>query len=197
MDEALTIKAAREALANNIDPLKAINEGLLEGMRAAGRLYEEGEYFVPELLLCSDAMYAGLNILSSRITPQNTPNQVAAVIGVVEGDIHDIGKNLVKLMLEAAGFKIYDLGRDVPPGDFVAGVKETGARILCMSTLMSTTMDRMADVINLLREEGLRGNVAVLVGGGAVSRAFADSIGADGYADDAIEAVRVVKGLVR
>lgn len=196
MDEALTMKAARDALASNIDPLKAINEGLLEGMRAAGRLYEEGEYYVPELLLCSDALYAGLNILSPHITPKNTAQQVAVVIGVVEGDIHDIGKNLVKLMLEAAGVNVYDLGRNVPARDFVATVKETSARILCMSTLMSTTMGKMIEVINLLEEANLRGKVAVLVGGGAVSRTFADSIGADGYAEDAFGAVRIVKGFI-
>lgn len=185
MDEELTAEAAKDALANNISALVAINEGLVPGMNEAGRLYEEQEYFVPELLLCADAMYTGLGILSPHIKRTDEQNRAKVVIGVVEGDTHDIGKNLVKLMLEVAGFEVYDLGRDVPAADFVSKVKEMDAEVLCLSTLMSTTMDGMTGVINLLQKEGLRKRVTVLVGGGPVSQAFADHIGADGYSENA------------
>jgi len=194
MDEELTAAAAQEALQKQIGVLKAINEGLVVGMNEAGSLYEAEEYFVPELLLCSDAMYAGLDILTPHL--ERAESRARAVIGVIEGDTHDIGKNLVKLMLEVGGFEIYDLGRDVPLADFVAKVKEVKADILCLSTLMSTTMDGMAEVIDLLKKEGLREQVAVIVGGGPISQAFADRIGADGYSENAIGSVKLAKQLV-
>jgi len=196
MDVDLTVEAARDALENNIDALTAINEGLVKGMNEAGRLYEEEEYFVPELLLCSDAMYAGLDILTPHLERAGEKSKARVVIGVVEGDTHDIGKNLVKLMLEVAGFEIYDLGRDIPLADFVTKTKEIGADMVCMSTLMSTTMDGMAKVIELLKREGLRDQVVVMVGGGPVSQAFADRIGADGYAANATGAVKIAKRLL-
>jgi len=196
MDEELAVEAAREALENKIEALTAINEGLVKGMNEASRLYEEGEYFVPELLLCSDAMYAGLNILSPHIQRSNEKSKVRVVIGVVEGDTHDIGKNLVKLMFDVEGFEIYDLGRDVPLTDFVSKAKEVDAHMVCLSTLMSTTMDGMSVVIDLLKKEGLREKVIVLVGGGPVSQSFAASIGADGYAENATRAVRLAKRLL-
>lgn len=196
MDEELTVEAAREALENKIEALTAINEGLVKGMNEAGRLYEEEEYFVPELLLCSDAMYAGLNILSPHIQRSDEKSKVRVVIGVVEGDTHDIGKNLVKLMLDVDGFEVFDLGRDVPLADFVSKAKEVDAHMVCLSTLMSTTMDGMSRVIDLLKKEGLREKITVLVGGGPVSRSFAASIGADGYAENATKAVRLAKRLL-
>ena len=164
-------------------------------MNEAGRLYEEEEYFVPELLLCSDAMYAGLDILSPHVERLQEEQKSRVVIGVVEGDTHDIGKNLVKLMLEVENFEIYDLGRDVPLSDFVGKVKEVNAHVLCMSTLMSTTMEGMGRVIDLLKEEGLRERVAVMVGGGPISQAFANRIGADGYSENAVGAVKVAQRL--
>jgi len=196
MDEELVVKAAGDALENKIGALTAINEGLIKGMNEAGRLYDEEEYFVPELLLCSDAMYAGLNILSPHVLRSDEKSKVRVVIGVVEGDTHDIGKNLVKLMLDVEGFEIYDLGRDVPLADFVSKAKEVDAALICLSTLMSTTMDGMSAVINLLKEEGLREKVTVLVGGGPVSQSFAARIGADGYAENATKAVRLAKRLL-
>jgi len=196
MDEELVVKAAGDALENKMEALTAINEGLIRGMNEAGRLYDEEEYFVPELLLCSDAMYAGLNILSPHVMRSDEKSKVRVVIGVMEGDTHDIGKNLVKLMLDVEGFEIYDLGRDVPLAYFVSKAKEVDARLLCLSTLMSTTMDGMSAVINLLKEEGLREKVTVLVGGGPVSQSFAARIGADGYAENATKAVRLAKKLL-
>lgn len=196
MDEELAAEAAREALDNDIEALTAINEGLVKGMNEAGRLYEEEEYFVPELLLCSDAMYAGMNILSPHLQRCDEKGKVSVVIGVVEGDTHDIGKNLVKLMLDVDGFEIFDLGRDVPLADFVSKAKEVDAQVICLSTLMSTTMDGMSRVIDLLKKEGLREKITVLVGGGPISQSFATSIGADGYAENATKAVRLVKRLL-
>ncbi|MDD2621026.1 MAG: corrinoid protein [Syntrophomonadaceae bacterium] len=196
MDEELTVMASHEALDNEINALTAINQGLVIGMNEAGQLYEEEEYFVPELLLCSDAMYAGLDVLSPHIQRVTAGNRYKVVIGVVEGDTHDIGKNLVKLMLEVADFEIYDLGRDVPAVDFISKVKEVGADIVCLSTLMSTTMDRMADVIELLKKEGLREQVLVMIGGGPISQAYANRIGADAYSENAIGAVKDAKRIL-
>ena len=197
MDEEATRAAARDALINQVDAVTAINEGLVAGMNEAGRLYEEGEYFVPELLLCSDAMYAGLNILRPHITRDSSLSRAKVVIGVIQGDVHDIGKNLVALMCEVAGFEVHDMGRDVPPADFIAQVREVNADMVCVSTLMSTTMDGMADVIELLIKNDLRGKVTAMVGGGPVSQSFADRIGADGYAGNAISAARLAKKLLR
>jgi len=197
MDEEMTVHAANEALRNNIDPVTAINEGLVVGMNQAGALYEKEEYFVPELLLCSDALYAGLDVLSPHVKPDTARIKHRVVIGVVEGDTHDIGKNLVKLMLEVSGFDVCDLGRDVPLNTFVDKVVELRDEVLCMSTLMSTTMDGMDTVIRMLEREGIRDSVKVMVGGGPLSRSFADRIGADGYSKNATGAVKLARQLTR
>ena len=195
MDEDLAARTAKEAIENGLDPYDAISNGLVVGMNKAGELYENEEYFVPEVLICSDAMYVGLDILRPYLKKEDGPNKVGCVIGVVEGDTHDIGKNLVKIMLDVAGFEIHDLGRNVPLPDFVEKAKETDSGLICMSTLMTTTMDTMATVIEMLKEEGIRDRFKVLVGGGPISQAFADRIGADGYAANAANAVRVAKTL--
>jgi len=196
MDETMTVEAAQNALQEGIDPTRAINEGLLEGMSQAGILYEEEEYFVPELLLCSDALYAGLDILTPHIKAVDTDSRTRMVIGVVEGDTHDIGKNLVKLMFETSGFEVFDLGRDVPLNQFVEKVTAVNAELMCMSTLMSTTMNGMATVIRKLETEGIRDSVKVMVGGGPLNHNFAQKIGADGYAKDAVGAVRLARQLL-
>ncbi len=195
MDEEITVAAAREAIETGLDAYDAISNGLVIGMNKAGDLYEQEEYFVPELLICSDAMYAALDILRPHLKKEDAQDKAGCVIGVVEGDTHDIGKNLVKIMLDAAGFEIHDLGRNVPLADFVEKAKETEAELICLSTLMTTTMDGMATVIEMLKEEGIRGRFKVLVGGGPISKAFADRIGADGYADNASTAVKVAKDI--
>lgn len=193
MDEDLTRETAEKALASGIEAYRAINDGLIPGMNEAGRLFEEQEYFVPELLLCSDALYAGLEVLTPRLPKGGSSAKARVIIGVVEGDTHDIGKNLVKTMLEAADFEVYDLGRNVPPSEFVAKAREVGANLICLSTLMTTTMKGMSQVIELLTQEGIRDQVKVLVGGGPISPAFARSIGADGCGDNAGSAVRVAR----
>jgi corrinoid protein of di/trimethylamine methyltransferase len=195
LDEDLAVSAAREAIDAGLDAFDAITNGLVVGMNKAGNLYDEEEYFVPELLICSDALYAALDILKPHIKLQEDEEKIGCVIGVVEGDTHDIGKNLVKIMLDVAGFEIHDLGRNVPLADFVEKAKEVGAQMICLSTLMTTTMDGMSTVIEMLKEEGIRDRFKVLVGGGPISQAFADRIGADGYADNAANAVRVAKQL--
>ncbi|WP_027715432.1 corrinoid protein [Desulfuromonas sp. TF] len=195
LDEDLAVSAAREAIDAGLDAFDAITNGLVVGMNKAGNLYDEEEYFVPELLICSDALYAALDILKPHIKLQKDEEKIGCVIGVVEGDTHDIGKNLVKIMLDVAGFEIHDLGRNVPLADFVEKAKEVGAQMICLSTLMTTTMDGMSTVVEMLKEEGIRDRFKVLVGGGPISQAFADRIGADGYADNAANAVRVAKQL--
>jgi dimethylamine corrinoid protein len=196
MDEARALQLAQQAIAEGVDPYQAIDQGLVHGMMRASQLFEEEEYFIPELLLCSDAMYAGLDVLQPHLRRDERKARHKVVIGVVEGDTHDIGKNLVKIMLDASGFEVIDLGRDVPPQRFVDAALAEGAGILALSTLMTTTMDGMAEVIRILEQAGLRDRFKVMVGGGPISQAFAQRIGADGYATNAAEAVRLAKRLV-
>jgi corrinoid protein of di/trimethylamine methyltransferase len=196
MEEEEVQEAAQEYLEAGYPAIEGIMDGLVDGMNRAGDLYEEEEYFVTDLLLCSDAMYEGLDVLKPSLPQKTDEKKFTCIIGVVQGDTHDIGKNLVKIMLETAGFNIIDLGRDVPAEKFVEAVKKENAEILCMSTLMTTTMGEMEKVIKLLEEEGLRDKVGVMVGGSPVSQNFADRIGADGYSDSAVEAVKLAKRLV-
>jgi len=196
MNEEKTAELAQIIVVNQIDAYEAIEKGLSHGMERAGQLFEDGEYFVPELLICSDAMSAGLNILRPHIKIAEEGKKCRVAIGVVEGDTHEIGKNLVKIMLEASGFKIYDLGRDIPPRQFVEKAKEVKADFIAISTLMTTTMGRMGDVIHLLKEESLRERFKVIVGGGPISQVFADNIGADGYAANASAAAKLARKMV-
>ena len=194
MDEELTVATAHESLAEGIDAYEAIDGGLSRGMERAGQLFEEEEYFIPELLMCSDAMYAGLDVLKPHLKTAGE-KKVTVVIGVIEGDTHDIGKNMVRIMLETGGFEVHDLGRDVPPRVFVDKAKEVNATIIGLSTLMTTTMDGMGQVVRLLQEENIRDRHKVMVGGGPISPGFAKKIGADGYAINAAEAVKVAREL--
>lgn len=196
MEEEDVAEAAREFLDEGYLAFDGIMEGLVDGMNRASQLYEEEEYFVTDVLLCSDAMYAGLDILRPHLPEMSNEEKVTGIIGVVEGDTHDIGKNLVKIMLETAGFDMIDLGRDVPLTQFVEKTKEYNADFVCMSTLMTTTMSGMETVIHLLEEAGLRDRVKVMIGGGPISQKFADRIGADGYSHNAVEAVKLAKRLL-
>jgi len=196
MDEEKTVILANEVVIEKYDAYEAIDKGLADGMERAGKLFEEEEYFIPELLMCSDAMYAGLDVLKPHLKGDGLEEKHKVVIGVVEGDTHDIGKNLVKIMLEASGFEVVDLGRDVPPRVFVEKAKEINAEIIALSTLMTTTMDGMAEVIDILKKENIRDLFKVMIGGGPISQSFADKIGADGYSVNAAEAVRLARRLV-
>ena len=196
MDEERVVQLAKQVIADQIDAYEAIEKGLSFGMERAGRLFEEEEYFVPELLICADAMYAGLSLLRPHLRKTDDGTRQKVVIGVIEGDTHDIGKNLVKIMLETSGFELHDLGRDVPAEEFVKKARKDGADIIAISTLMTTTMEGMAEVIRLLREGNVREQFKVIVGGGPLSQGFADRIGADGYAANAGSAVKLVRRLV-
>ncbi|MDY0222888.1 MAG: corrinoid protein [Desulfobacterium sp.] len=194
MDESKTIEIAHEFIKNSFNAYEAIDQGLADGMEIAGRLYEEEEYYIPELMMCSDAMYAGLDILKPHLSKNKSGNKHKVVIGVVEGDTHDIGKNLVKIMLETAGFEVVDLGRDVPPVKFIETAKEIGAEIIALSTLMTTTMENMEKVMQMLKDEKNE-TIKVMVGGGCISPGFANKIGAY-YSGDASKAVKLAKSLV-
>jgi len=196
MDEDLVRAKADEYLNLGYDAYDGIASGLAVGMDKAGILYEEEEYYIPELLMCSDAMYAGMDKFRPHLKFASNVIKHKAVVGVVEGDTHDIGKNLFKIMLETCGFEVHDLGRDVPPMEFINKVKETKATLVGMSTLMTTTMDNMKVVIDMLNDSGLRDNVVVMIGGGPISQSFADKIGADGYEVEASKAARLAKELV-
>lgn len=187
----------REYLKEGYDPEDAIFNGLIKGMNEVGRLFEEEEYFISDLLICSDAMYNGIDVLKENIESYGENNLATAVIGVVEGDTHDIGKNLVKLMLEVNGFNMIDLGKDVPAEKFVDEAIKNKAQFIMMSTLMTTTMANMKKVIDILNERNIRDQFIVMVGGGPVSESFAKEIGADAYSENANEAVKVAKSLIK
>jgi len=195
MDEQGAVAAAHRALELGLDPYVAITEGLSAGMREVGDLYDRGEYFVPEILICSDAMYAAIEVLKPHIKACADRAPVKVILGVIEGDIHDIGKNIVKIMLEAAGFDVRDLGRDVSADAFLAAAREAGSGIVGLSTLMSTTLNNMAKVPRALSDAGLRDSFAIMIGGPPTSAAFARQIGADGHGRDAKEAVDLAQTL--
>jgi len=173
-----------------------IVDGLAAGMKIVGDKYEAKEYFLPEVLLSADAMYAGLNVLLPLIPKSEKGAAGTIVIGVVEGDIHDIGKNIVKAMLTAAGYDIYDMGRDVPTKDFVDKAKETKAQVVALSTMMSPTLLSMKAVEEALEKEGMKDTTKTIVGGGTVTEEFQKKIGADSYGKDAVDAVDKVKQLI-
>ncbi|MZP29933.1 cobalamin-binding protein [Heliobacterium undosum] len=196
MDEEKAVETSHQVIEAGIDAYEAIDQGLAHGMARAGELFEQEEYFIPEILMCADAMYAGLEVLRPYLKPREEGEKVKVVIGVIEGDTHDIGKNMVKIMLETSGFEVHDLGRDVPPQRFVERAHEVSAQIIGISTLMTTTMDGMGEVVRLLEARQIRNRFKVIVGGGPISQRFADQIGADGYAANAADAVKLARRLV-
>ena len=197
MEDEEVVDVAYEYLEAGYPAFDGIMDGLVDGMNKASDLYDAEEYFVTDVLLCSDAMYAGLDVLRPHLPADDTGvEKPKVVIGVVEGDTHDIGKNLVKIMLDTAGFEMYDLGRDVPLDNFVDKAVEVGASIICMSTLMTTTMIGMKTVIDKLKERGIRDQFKIMVGGSPISQKYADEIGADGYSVNAVEAVKLAKRLM-
>jgi 5-methyltetrahydrofolate--homocysteine methyltransferase len=190
-------RMTREGLDQGLDPKEIIFKGLIPGMDVVGEKFRRNEYYVPQVLLSARAMYAGLDLLKPLITAASTSEYLGTVvIGTAQGDLHDIGKNLVAMMLEGAGFKVVNLGRDVAPEVFCQAVEEHGANIVGISALMTTTMPAMKRTIDALLKAGLRDRVRVMIGGAPVSQAFADEIGADGYARDSTLAVVKAKELV-
>lgn len=196
MEDELVEELCNKSLELSIPAEETISNGLVAGMDRVGQLYEEEEYFLPEVLTCSDTLNIGLDILKPHIKNEAIDNPIKVVIGVVEGDTHDIGKNLVKIMTESAGIEVYDLGRDVPLMDFITVAEEVNANFICMSTLMTTTMAGMKKVIDTLKENNIRDKYKVMIGGGPISQRFADEIGADVYTADANEAVKRMKAIM-
>lgn len=194
-DEA--VRAGTEAaLAAGFAPGEILKEGLLAGMALVGEEFGRREIFLPDVLLAARAMQAGMEVLRPRLGNDGAPPAGRIVLGTVRGDLHDIGKNLVGILLRGAGFEVVDLGTDVPAERFLEAAERSGAGVIGLSALLTTTMPRMAEVVSLVRERGLAGRVKVVVGGAPVTQAFADEIGADGWAFDADSAVRRVKALV-
>jgi 5-methyltetrahydrofolate--homocysteine methyltransferase len=185
----------RAAIADKLPSKQILDEGLLAGMTAIGKRFREHEIFLPDVLLAARAMYAGLDELKPLLLEEGVPGRGKVIIGTVRGDIHDIGKNLVGIMLRGAGYEVIDLGSDVPPEKFVDAARETGAKIVGMSTLLTTTMPVMAEVVELLGGEGMRDGLKVIIGGAPVNKDFADSIGADEYGYDGASAVDKIEGL--
>ncbi len=198
-DEEKAKDFAKKALDAGIDPLTAINEGLMRGMSQVGDDFSKLKIYLPEVMMAAEAMKAALSILEPAALQKGAGalKKSKVVIGTITGDIHDIGKNIVAMLLRANGFEVYDLGRDVPIDDLIRKAEEVGADIIAASTLLSTSMPYMEDLVNLLKERGLRDKYIVMVGGGPVTREWAASIGADGYGDDGEEAVKVAKELLQ
>ena len=196
MDDRKVEDLVREALDKNSDVTVILESGLIAGMKEVGRLFACKEYYVPEVLLASEAFYAGFDIINPLIRKSSRQPKAKIVMGVVEGDIHDIGKNIVKVMLEASGYQVIDLGRDVPLSKFLASIEDEKPTVLALSSLLTTTMTCMQDIINELKQRKLRDTVKVVVGGAPVNEEFAQKIGADGYGHDAAHAVQVIEKII-
>lgn len=197
-DEEAAVRLAREALQLKLDPTEVIEKGYVPGIQKVGELWEKGEYFLPELITSSEAMKAAMAILEPEIKnrDQGLRGKGKVVIGTVEGDIHDIGKNIVASMLQASGFEVYDLGADVKLEKFIDKAEEVGADIIGLSALLTTTMVGQKRLIELLIQQKLRDRYMVIVGGAPVTADWANKIGADGYAENAVAAVHLVQQLL-
>jgi 5-methyltetrahydrofolate--homocysteine methyltransferase len=194
-DDTQVAALVRKALAQDTTPEQVLAQGLIAGMDQVGRDFKAGDLFVPEVLVAARAMSAGMLILRPLLAERGAPSVGKYVIGTVRGDLHDIGKNLVRMMLEGAGFEIVDLGTDVPPAAFVDAVRTHRPSLVGMSALLTTTMTQMKATIDALEEAGLRDTVKVMIGGAPVTADYAQRIGADAYAPDAATAVDVAREL--
>ena len=196
-DMQLAADLARQAIDAGVDLGACIDEGFVAGIHEVGRLWEEGEFFLPELMQGADAMKAAMDVVRPELlktSPESTSGP-RVVIGTVQGDIHDIGKTLVATFLEANNFEVVDLGRDVPLETFVDTAEHKDARLICLSALLTTTMPGQEKVIEMVKERGLKGRIAVMVGGAPVRRAWAEEIGADAFGANAVEAVAEARRL--
>jgi corrinoid protein of di/trimethylamine methyltransferase len=195
MDDQTVEHLVYEALDEKCDVIDILDNGLIAGMKEVGKLFSRKEYYVPEVLLASEAFYAGFNILDPFMKSSPHKPKAKVVMGVVEGDIHDIGKNIVKVMFEASGYQVIDLGKDVPVARFVESVENERPTVLALSSLMTTTMVHMGTIISELEKKNLRDTVNVIVGGAPVNEEFAKKIKADGYSPDAPSAVQLIDGI--
>lgn len=186
----------KKSLEENLAPKKILEDGLIKGMGIIGAKFKKNEVYVPEVLIAARAMHAGMNILKPKLIETGVKNIGVVAIGTVKGDLHDIGKNLVKMMLEGAGFEVIDLGIDVSVDKFVEAVKEHKPNIIALSALLTTTMVNMPEVIKALEAAGLREKVKIMIGGAPITQNYADQIGADGYSPDAASAVDNAKTFI-
>lgn len=193
-DDELVEKQTRALLDIGVSPLEIINQGLIGGMNLVGPLFKDGDMFVPEVLMSAKAMAVGINICKALISEGDMQSQGKIIIGTVKGDLHDIGKNLVGMMLESSGFMVIDLGIDIPAEKFVEAIKANDPDIVAMSALLTTTMQQMKNTIDLIKEEGLQ--VKCIIGGAPVSQDYANKIGADGFSPDAATAVDLCRKLM-
>lgn len=194
-DLKVAVDVTKAALAARIDPQRLVTEQMIPAMDEVGRRFQNHEYFVPELLIAARAMKGSLEILRPLLVERGIEPVGRVVIGTVKGDLHDIGKGLVAAMLEGGGFDVFDLGVDVAPETFVRHARETGANLIAVSALLTTTMMGMKAVVEAVREAGIHGQCRVIVGGAPVTQQFAESIGADGYSDNASGAVTLARRL--
>lgn len=185
------------ALTSGVTPVEVLNKGLIAGMNVVGEKFKKNEYYVPEVLIAARAMKTGMKILRPKLTETGIQPEGRLVIGTIKGDLHDIGKNLVAMMMEGAGYEVIDLGVDVTPEKYIAAIKEHKAQVIGMSALLTTTMMNMKETIERLKSVGIRDEVKVIVGGAPLTQNFAEEIGADGYSPDAASAVDLVKKLIK
>ncbi|MFW6119760.1 MAG: corrinoid protein [Petrotogales bacterium] len=186
-----------QALSEGYDAKKILDEALIPGMDEVGRLFKEGDYFVPEVLVAAKAMHASMDIIEPLLVKGGVKKVGKVIAGTIEGDLHDIGKNLVCMMLKGAGFEVIDLGVDVKPDDFVKAVQEKRPEFLLISALLTSTMINMPNVMTALKNEGVRDKVKVIIGGAPVSESYAQEIGADGYSEDSTGAVELLRELIK
>jgi corrinoid protein of di/trimethylamine methyltransferase len=196
LDSDKAVELVQQALDQGIDPLKIINDGIVSGLNLVSAQYDEGNYFLAELTMAGQMSKELIGLVVPHLPEGETATRKTVVIGTVQGDMHDIGKNLVALMLSCHGYNVIDLGKNVPAMEFVRKVREAKPNVVGLSSLMVTTLPNQAEVINYLKELGLRDKVKVIVGGGPTTQDYADSLGADGWAPDAAKAVRLVDNLV-
>ena len=195
-DTAKVVALVNDALAQNTPAFDILNKGLIAGMDIVGEKMENGDMFIPEVLMAAKAMATSVAILKPLLGEGESAAGASVIIGTVKGDLHDIGKNLVAMMMESAGMEVHNLGVDISPEGFVTQIKEKNAQIVCLSALLTTTMPMMKQTVDAIVESGLRDQVKILVGGAPVTQSFADQIGADGFAADAGAASKLAKSLV-
>jgi 5-methyltetrahydrofolate--homocysteine methyltransferase len=196
-DEAVTKNAVQAALDAKLDPGQILTNGMIAAMKEVGKRFEDGDYFVPEMLIAARAMQAGMALLKPYLVGSGVKSAGKVSIGTVKGDLHDIGKNLVALMLEGAGFEVKDLGVDVPPEKFIEAINTGNADIIALSALLTTTMPNMKTTIDAIQQAGLRDKVKIIIGGAPVTQDYANQIGADGYSADASRAVALAQSLLQ
>jgi 5-methyltetrahydrofolate--homocysteine methyltransferase len=195
-DEAVVGNLTQKAIAEGTDAAEILDKGLVAGMNVVGEKFKNNEVFIPEVLVSARAMKAGMQQVRPLLAEANIRSKGKIVVGTVKGDLHDIGKNIVGMLLEGAGYEVTDLGTDVTKEDFMEVVKKEGVDIIGMSALLTTTMTYMKEVIQAVNEANLKGKVKVIIGGAPITQSYADEIKADGYAPDAASAVDLVKGLL-